>query len=110
MSEHEVGAIARTMAGAARAVLAEDWPEAKKFVESESLKFARSVADIGRWVAEGEISPEDATFLLGLHVQSMKMVLIASKGIGLVMAERAVNAALGAVRDAVNGIVGFAIL
>jgi hypothetical protein len=45
-----------------------------------------------------------------MHARSAKMALTAAETIGLATAERAVNAALAAVKDVVNAAVGFRLL
>jgi glutaminase len=94
----------------AKAVLAEKWPEAEKFAESESRKFAQNMAEIELWKSTGEITEEEAKVLSRLHQRSMKMVLTSLEGISLAMAEKAINSAIDAVRNVVNTAIGWNIL
>ncbi len=110
MPDLDLGKLAQSMTDAAKGSLGEDWPAAKRFVESEAKKFAQNLADIARQKAAGEIEEEDAQYLIEMHKRSMKMVLTAGQGISLIMAERAINAALGAIRNAVNGVIGWKLL
>ena len=110
MSAINTGDLVRAMVQAAKSSLGDDWPEARMFVEAESEKYAESLKRIVTWQQEGKIDEEEANSLLRLHNRSMKMVLTAAKGISLKMAERAVNAALDAVRNTVNRAIGWQLL
>jgi predicted Fe-S protein YdhL (DUF1289 family) len=102
--------IAQQMITAAQAVLGEKWPEAKIFVESESRKFARNMAEIALWRSTAEITEEQAEVLSRLHQRSMKMVLTSLEGISLAMAEKAINSAIDVVRIAINSAIGWKVL
>ncbi len=110
MAKIDTEALAGAMVDAAKGVLTEKWPEAQKFAESEAKKFAQSMEDIALWKAAKQITQEQAKALCGLHQRSMKMVFTSLEGISLAMAEKAVNAALDAIRKTVNLAIGWAIL
>jgi delta 1-pyrroline-5-carboxylate dehydrogenase len=110
MAAIDVDDIARQMVESAKAVLGERWPGVKIFVESESRKFAQSMADIAVWRSTGEITEEQAEVLSRLHQRSMKMVLTSLEGISLAIAEKSLNAAIAVVRTAVNSAIGWNIL
>jgi len=110
MAAIDVDSVAQQMITAAKAVLGEKWPEAKKFAESESRKFAQNMAEIALWKTTGEITEEQARVLSRLHQRSMKMVLTALEGISLAMAEKAINSAIDVVRNVVNSAIGWDIL
>ncbi len=102
--------LAKDMLAAAKAVFSEKWPDVKKFAESESGKFAGSMAEIALWKTKNEISEDEASSLANLHKRSMKMVFTSLEGISLAVAEKAVNAAIDVIRDTVNKAIGWAIL
>lgn len=111
MSELNVQELAENMVAAARGTFDEEtWKEASKFVRTESKKFLRNIAEIEKWKREDSIDEEQAEALLRLHKRSMKMVLTASAGVGLIMAEKAINAALNVVRETVNSVIGWDLL
>lgn len=110
MAKLDVEDITKKMIEAAKNVLGEKWPNAQKFAESESMKFANNMAEIALWKETGQITQEQAAALARLHQRSMKMVLTALEGITLAMAEKAINAAIDVVRTAVNTAIGWAIL
>ena len=98
------------MFDAARGTVGEDVPEARKYVESAARNLAANTREVAEWLAKGEVTHDQAKALMRMHARSAKMALTAAETIGLATAERAVNAALGAVKDLVNGAVGFRLL
>lgn len=106
----DVEALAKQMLEAAKGVFDEKWPEVKKFAESESKKFVNNMAEIAVWKVNNEITEDEARSLANLHKRSMKMVFTALEGISLAMAEKAINAAIDVIRQAVNTAIGWAIL
>ena len=61
-------------------------------------------------VAAGEITEDEAKILLNQQRVATSAVLTAAKGMTAVAVQSAVDAALGVVRDFVNGKVGFALI
>lgn len=110
MATMDVENIAKQMLEAAQNVFKEKWPEVRNFAESETKKFAQSMAEIASWKKTGEITEEQAKALSRLHQRSMKMVFTSLEGISPAMAEKAINAAIDAIRTAVNTAIGWAIL
>lgn len=111
MAELNIQELLEQMVDAAKETFdGETWQEASKFVQSESKKFAQNLAEIHKWKQEGSINEEQADALIRLHKRSMKMVLTASAGVGLILAEKAINAALDVIRETVNGVIGWDLL
>jgi hypothetical protein len=98
------------MSDAAREVLDESWPDVKEYARSEFKKIAESIAMIARLRAAGKISAKKARLHLDIQKNASRMVLLTVEGLGILTVERAINAALGVVRDTVNTAVGFALL
>lgn len=95
---------------AAKAVFDDKWPDVKKFAESESKKFVKSMAEIELWKRTGEITESEAKSLSKLHQRSMKMVFTSLEGIALAMAEKAINAALDVIRQVINTAIGWKVI
>lgn len=110
MNEQEVKDIIGKITDAVKIALGEKWDEAQDFAESESKKFAKNIAEIALWKETGKITEEQGRVLLRMHQRSMKMVLTALEGISLVLAEQAINAAIDAIADIINGIIGWDLL
>jgi hypothetical protein len=110
MSSIDIDTTVSQMLMAAKGVFAEKWPDVKRFAESESKKFIQNMAEIELWKSLGEITESEAKSLSKLHQRSMKMVFTALEGIGLAMAEKAINAALDIVRGVINTAIGWNII
>jgi hypothetical protein len=102
--------LAKSMVGAAKGSLAEDWPKVKDFAKPEFEKLAKAVVDIAKLGPAGKINEQQAKALLAIHRNTTLTVLLTIEGMGLIAVENAINAALGAVRDAINSAAGFVIL
>jgi hypothetical protein len=102
--------VAKDMAAAASGVFKDKWPDVKDYAESEMKKLAESLAMLSRGVAKGTIARKAAKALLGIHKNSAKAVMLTVEGLGLLLVEAAINAAMKVVRDAVNAAAGVAIL
>jgi glutaminase len=107
MNEQEVKDIIGKITDAVKVALGDKWDEAQHFAKSESKKFAQNTAEIVLWKETGKITEEQGKVLLRMHQRSMKMVLTALEGISLVLAEKAINAAIDAIGDIVNGLIGW---
>lgn len=99
--------LVETMARAAAPVLGDAWEDARAYAETEFLKFGETVGLVGRLREAGVIDEERARLHLEFQKTAMKTVLLTIEGLGIVAVERAVNAALAAAREVVNGAVGF---
>lgn len=106
----DASALAQAMLAAARGKLKKHWPAVKEYVAAEARKTAETLAMIERLRLAGEISPAEARLLLEMQRNSAKAVLLTVEGMGLLTAEAAINAAVGAARTAVNKAVGFALI
>lgn len=107
MNENDVKDIISQITAAVKVALGDKWIDAKDFAESESKKFGQNIAEIALWKTTGKITEEQGQVLIRMHQRSMKMVLTALEGISLVLAEKAINAAIDAVGDVVNGLIGW---
>ena len=110
MAQLSAAAIASTMVGAAKASLGKSWKQVKDFAPSELKKLAETLVQIGKLSVLGRITPGEASVLLDMQKNTARTVLLTIQGMGLIAAEMAINAALGAVRGLVNGALGFALL
>lgn len=106
----DVEVLAEQMLEAAKGVFDKKWPEVRKFAENETKNFVNNMKEIALWKANNEITEDEAKSLVGLHKRSMKMVFTALEGISLAMAEKAINAAIDVIRQAINTAIGWAIL
>jgi hypothetical protein len=94
------------MIAAAADALGTEWPKVRGYAEPELRRLARTLVDIGERTAEGDISKREARALLRIHRNTTQTVLLAAEGMSILAAEKAVNAALRAVRDTVAAAFG----
>lgn len=106
----DANALAGSMLTAARESLGNDWNAAKTYAKPQLERLADILVEIAEMTAAGDITPDEARSLLRIHKNTTETVLLAVKGMGIVAVENAVNAALGVVRDTVNGVVGAEVL
>jgi hypothetical protein len=102
--------IAASMLKAAKGSLASDWPKARAYAEQEFKRLAQSLVDIGALVAAEAVNEQQARALVQIHRNTTQTVLLTIEGLGIIAVENAINAALDAVRTAVNKGVGLTVL
>ncbi len=98
------------MLKAAEGVFAAKWPDVRNYAEGEFKKIGVDILNIEQMKLNGTITEEQAGLLLDIQKNASRAVLLSIEGIGLIMAQNAINAALGVVRDAVNTALGFTLL
>jgi hypothetical protein len=98
------------MLSAMKFVFGQQWPQIKDFAGAEARKLATSLAQIMKLRATGQISEAECAVLLEMQKNTARSVLLALQGMGLLLVEQAINAALAAVRDVVNTAIGFPFL
>lgn len=106
----KVGDLASDMIAAAKGALAKEWPDVRAYAESEFRRLARTLNDVVRLAEDEKISATEAKSLLRIHRNTTLTVLLTVKGLGVLAAEKAINAALKAVAGAVNRAAPFRIL
>ena len=105
-----VGQLAGAMTAAAKDSLAQSWPDIKEYAEAEATKTAQTLAMIEKLHLLGKITKTEARIHLRMQKNSAIAVLLTIEGLGILAVEKAINAAIKAVRDIVNGAVGFALI
>ncbi len=103
-------ALGGAMLEAMKPVLTKYWGEVRDYAETEAGKMAATLANITTLRVTNKISDEQAQALLEMQKHSMQAVLLAIEGIGLIAAQNAINAGLGAVKTVVNKAIGFPLL
>lgn len=103
-------ALGTAILGAVKPVLKKHWKQAKNYADTESRKLAQTLENIAGLLADGKITGEQAKILVEMQTNSMRAVFLTVEGIGVIAAQKAINAAVDAVRDTVNGAVGFDLL
>lgn len=102
--------LVKPIVAAVKPVLGKHWGDAKEFAETEAVKTAHTLANIAELYQAKKINEEQARALLDMQRHAAQAVLLTIEGIGLLAAQRAIAAGLGAVSAVVNGVIGFALV
>lgn len=105
-----VSQLTAQMVGAAKGELTDQWPEIKQYAEAEARKIAETIKMIAKLHAQGSISKKAARLHLRIQKNAAVTVLLTVEGLGILAVENAINAAVRAVKEAVNTALGFALL
>lgn len=98
------------MAAAAKQSLGEHWQDIRDTAITSFKSLALHLVEIEKMREKGTITQEKACFLVGMQKDAIKIVIATEKGLTLLAAEAALNAAIDAVRTTVNKAIGFPIL
>jgi hypothetical protein len=105
-----IGQLVDAVVTAVKPILGKAWDDVESYVKTEAAKLALTLAHIEELNATGKISPAEATALVNMQKNAMQAVLLTAEGIGLVAAQSAINAAIGAIRTVVNKALGWTLL
>ncbi len=103
-------AIASDMLSAMKGELTDAWPDIKDYAEAEAKKLAQTFLMIEKLKLSNQIDEEEAEIHLNMAKNASKAVFLAIEGMGLIVVERAINAALDVVSTAVNTALGFTLI
>jgi hypothetical protein len=106
----DVSSLLTSMLAAAKGSVTTGWSTLRPFAETQFTNIAQQIVDIESQLAAGSINQAQASLLLDMQKNASRAALLSVEGIGLLTAQNAINAALGAVATAVNGALGFALL
>lgn len=106
----DIATLAEQMTKAALPILKEVAPSIGGYVRGECAKLAQTIATIEAEHAAGQMSDEEAKLLIEMQKGAMRTVLLSAEGLGLLAVEKAINAALDAVKPLVNAALGFGLL
>ena len=110
MDQIDVSKLVAKMLAAAKGVLAEKWPDARDYAETEFKKIGEAILFIEKQRALGAMSDEKAKLHLDIQKNASRTVLLTLEGLGILAVEAAINAAMAVIRDTVNTALGFALL
>jgi len=104
------GDLVRSMLEAARESLGDSWADVKDYAQTAVRNLVETMRMIERLDREGRVTRKQARLLLEIQKNTARTVLLTIEGLGVLAAERALAAALGAVKDAVNKAIGWRLL
>lgn len=102
--------LSKDILAALRGSLSEKWPEIREYGEAEAKKLAQTLVMIETLTLSGKINPAQAALHLDIQKNATRSVLLTLEGLGLLAVEAALDAALGVIRETVNGALGFTLL
>ena len=103
----DAGALAKQMLAAALPILKTHALDTESFASVEFKKIADTIVSIEEMQASGQINHDQAQLLFDMQKNSSRSVLLTIKGLALLAAEEAINAALDVVKVVVNAAVKF---
>ena len=106
----DVNALTKSMLDAARDAVSERWPRLRALAEVELRKLAQTLLDVQGLVETGAIDQKRARLLVQMQQNTARSVLATVRGLGVLAAEQATEAAIGSVARLVNSVVKFKLL
>lgn len=106
----DLNALLQSMESAAQQFLAKEWAHVKNFTLPELQKIAATFVDLEQGLVAGRYTRDAATILLRMQLRATQMVLTATTALTLIEIENALEAVMAAVKQTVNGALGFALL
>lgn len=110
MAALDINDLLSKMLGAAKSALSDQWPAISTLATSSLKTLAQNFIDVQQMVASGDINQEQARLMIDMQKNSLQIVLLSEKGLGLIAAQAAINAVFNVVKDAVNAAIGFALI
>jgi len=102
--------LVQNMLKAAKGIIKKHWDETKPYAEKEFKAFTENIKLIAELKHLNKITEEQAKLYVEIQRNSMRIVLLTIKGLGILAVEGAINAALNVIRTTVNKAIGWTIL
>ena len=106
----DISQIVGQMLNAALPILTQGGADVGDYAKTEFDKIAKRIEYIAEQTALQKLSVDEAKILLQMQANLTKSALLVVEGLGDIVIEQAVNAALGVVRSVVNGALGFGLI
>ena len=106
----DVEALTQKMLDGAREAVSDRWPQLRALAEVEMRKLAQTLIDVHQLLEAGDIDEKRARLFVRMQQTTARTVLCSVRGLGILSAEQATEAAVAAVARLVNGIVKFKLL
>jgi replicative superfamily II helicase len=109
MPDIDIQQLVQKMLSASKGELGNHFKEARDYAAQSYKNILENADLLASKAANGELSEEQAKILLNMHIKAAQNVLLTIEGIGIVAAERAINAAIAVVKDAANALLPISI-
>jgi hypothetical protein len=98
------------MINAAEKAFKANWPNIKDYASVELDKLATTIVNIEYLHNSNKITEQEAFILLEMQKNTARAVMLTLQGMTLILVEEVINESLDAVKDLVNGKIGFNLL
>jgi len=109
-NELDIKALLASMLSASKEVLKKEWKHVASVAELQLKNIVHNLEQIAVLKLNGKITEEQAKLHLTIQKESFKTILLSFEGIGIIAAEKAINAALNTVKTTFNKAIGWRIL
>jgi len=106
----DIKALLASMLSASKEVLKKEWKHVAPVAELQLKNIVHNLEQIAVLKINGKITEEQAKLHLTIQKESFKTILLSFEGIGIIAAEKAINAALNTVKTTFNKAIGWRIL
>ena len=106
----DIDELLKPMLSASKNVLKKEWKNISPIAELQLKNIIHNLEQIAVLKLEGKITEHQAKLHLTIQKESFKTILLSFEGIGIITAEKAINAALNAVRTTINKTIGWTII
>jgi hypothetical protein len=110
MPQLNIEDLLKKMLEAAKGSLTKDWQKISGVATSSLKALAQNLVDIEEMKLDGTITQEKAALMIDMQKNTIKIVMLTEKGLGLLAVEAAINAVIGVVKDTVNTAIGWTLL
>ena len=95
---------------ASKNVLKKEWKTISPIAELQLKNIVHNLEQITVLKLEGKITEEQAKLHLTIQKESFRTILLSFEGIGIIIAEKAINAALNTIKNTFNKAIGWKLL
>lgn len=106
----EVKLLLQSMLSASKEVLKKEWKHVAPVAELQIKNIIHNLEQIAELKLNKRITEEQAKLHLTIQKESFKTILLSFEGIGIITAEKAINAALNTVKSTINKAIGWRLL
>lgn len=106
----DIKELASEMLSASKDVLKKEWKQVAPIAEIHIKTIIHNLEQIAELKLNKKITEEQAKLHLTIQKESFKTILLSFEGIGIITAEKAINAALNIIRTSVNRTIGWRLL
>lgn len=106
----DIKELLHSMLEATKSVIKKEWKHISPLAELQIKNIIHNLEQIALLKIEGKISEEQAKLHISIQKESFKTMLLSFEGIGIITAEKAINAAFNTVKKTISKTIGWNIL